>query len=561
VVLTVGKVMLIGLLSLGLLSVRNERTVSAEGSAVTCSDAVSHWMTLIAGGRPQDALKPFFNLAKTRCEQDGWSPDARLCLMNAATADASGACNALLTKVQADALGADVAKISNGPKPVVGQTPLSAISAVPLAHAGFADFCSKWRICPRFKTSYTEIRPDRCISSGISMREQRGDETDCPVAQGDVHGTQVESTVLMFTSPPTVPAELVDGVREYLIAQQMCSQRQTSAECLRFAWVTTDVIRADEDDGAPDNDNRIVAIGVRSILGNAVHELAPGSTLGLVGTTFDVSDLETDFLLDRFKDQVLAKLGGVLTPKVQRDPGFVSIVADSPAETVAVSARVYIQRGSTKKTMKTEWDAMDKAALTAQLQLISNEAREAWRRYWMQKLQAKSMDEVAQYLILQSGKQMERGEFAAARTSVAAMHFFAPDLSPKVQNALGEAINKADQVLAEDLKKKREKLDAERKAAEERQRAYEAFLKKQSSPKERVRRELCYVTVLLPQKQAALAFEDEVEKESGVTDLKRRHDLGGEIVGLNHSLQGSSVLFQKLYKRAFAEPTDCVDLK
>jgi len=132
-----------------------------------------------------------------------------------------------------------------------------------------------------------------------------------------------------------------------------------------------------------------------------------------------------------------------------------------------------------KKYLKTERLALEKSAATTLAPTIAKEARDAWRAYWLAKLQTKSLDEVAKYLMLESVKRAERSDFAGARASVASIHLFATELSPAVQKELDTALARADAALAEAERKKKARDEADKRAEVERQRAMQAQVQAQ----------------------------------------------------------------------------------
>jgi hypothetical protein len=433
-------------------------------------------------------------------------------------------------------------------------------SATPLlAPTLFAELCTQSKICPRIASTYADVHPDHCVLDG-QYRE-------CSPAGVRPEGVLVDALMRQ----PYIPPELADGLFGYLVAKGWCGAKDQPSECFRWTFATVNVLRPDEDTGDPKQPNQVDAVGIRSIqAGPSSRASAVGTTVALYGRMVEVSDLEGDYLLQRAKQRVLASGSAAPPPTITEDRASFSVTYDTPAELATVEARVQDQNDNLRrpkrdlaspsnKVLTVTISAIDKVGFQAAATVVAREVRQGWRTYWMEKLQAKNLDEVAQYLVMQSAKQLQRGEFAAADASAASIHYFVSELGPEAQRTVSDALTQAETALESDLKAKKQALEVAKAAAEEKKRAYDELTKKQSSPKERVRRELCYVTFALRSRQAAMANEDAVEQESGVTDLKLRHDLGEEIVALKQKVAAAEPQFTRAFGRAFVEATDCPD--
>ena len=334
---------------------------------------------------------------------------------------------------------------------------------LPLSSALISDICSVAKICPRFQARLSDVKPSATYGSKLASNR---------------FGALVQA----FFSDKVIPSELLEGVFGFT---QCASAKWTVEGCLRSAWLTESNIQSDDEAQSvalvgggsdPYLENYIEAVGTRSIFaGSDVRDL-PGPTFALVAATSQPSDLEDDYVLDRFIRQLSLPQGA----KIERSKGAVSVSAENAEEFVAAYAYIYRDPlDSRRKFVKTERLALDKVAAAKIAPMVAKEARDAWRSYWLKKLQTSSLDEVARYMILESGKRLERRDFGGARASIASIHLFAADLAPATQKQVESALAKAEQALAEDTRTKNERAEVEKRKDEERKRAREAALQAQ----------------------------------------------------------------------------------
>jgi hypothetical protein len=83
----------------------------ASSDAPTCARVAGHMADLVASGidpaPPDEDVNALIALVRTRCEDDGWSAEARRCLGTMQTATEADDCGTLLTEAQLAALLAD----------------------------------------------------------------------------------------------------------------------------------------------------------------------------------------------------------------------------------------------------------------------------------------------------------------------------------------------------------------------------------------------------------------------------------------------------------------------
>jgi len=88
-----------------------EPTPPAGAAAPTCARVAGHMADLVAAGidpPPPDAeVNALIALIRTRCEDDGWTAEARRCLGTMQTAVDADRCGTLLTEAQLAALVRD----------------------------------------------------------------------------------------------------------------------------------------------------------------------------------------------------------------------------------------------------------------------------------------------------------------------------------------------------------------------------------------------------------------------------------------------------------------------
>lgn len=76
--------------------------------APTCDRTAGHMVDLLAEGKepppPDETLNAMIARIRTRCEEDGWTAEARRCLSKMTTAAEADHCGTLLTAAQQQAL-------------------------------------------------------------------------------------------------------------------------------------------------------------------------------------------------------------------------------------------------------------------------------------------------------------------------------------------------------------------------------------------------------------------------------------------------------------------------
>ena len=80
----------------------------AAPPAPTCDRTAGHMVDLLAEGKdprpPDEVINGLIARIRTRCEEDGWTAEARHCLAKMQTAQDADDCGTLLTAAQQEAL-------------------------------------------------------------------------------------------------------------------------------------------------------------------------------------------------------------------------------------------------------------------------------------------------------------------------------------------------------------------------------------------------------------------------------------------------------------------------
>jgi hypothetical protein len=191
-------------------------------------------------------------------------------------------------------------------------------------------------------------------------------------------------------------------------------------------------------------------------------------------------------------------------------------------------------------------------------------ARTKWLDQKRQVLGLPTNQDVIEAMLTNLGAQIERpGELGAA---MAAFNKLSHLVEPKDQSRLmelntqlikatqrEEEARAADQAAAEEAR--RSKAESEAKAA----------LQAKSQPKqaadadalERARKNLCEWYGTRDYLQKLVEHENQVQAASGVTDMRKRYELGQSLVMANQLIKEGRATFKKLFRREFNRAKDC----
>ena len=125
--------------------------VAAAGA--TCDQVSQHLVTFLVArdASNADLTKKISGVFQERCTQDGWSSQARQCLVDAKEMKDADACQSTLTKAQLDAFGK--AMEAALPTPTDGATPIPEVAAPPPPPAPAAEAPPAKTRAPQKKSS------------------------------------------------------------------------------------------------------------------------------------------------------------------------------------------------------------------------------------------------------------------------------------------------------------------------------------------------------------------------------------------------------------------------
>lgn len=211
------------------------------------------------------------------------------------------------------------------------------------------------------------------------------------------------------------------------------------------------------------------------------------------------------------------------------------------------------QRPSMVRQPKAETDGLKKLWIlptwAPYIAKIQKEAREAWMELKRRSLGMASQSEVIEHLAseirttIQQTHDLEKASIAFNKLSWV--------IKPEERDRLQELDNMLIQAEQEEMARMR----VAEKAAEVDPKVKEQL--KEQSDKERARKNLCDWYASLDYLKKMVDQENKVQAASGITDMRKRYELGQSLVFADQLIKEGRATFRKLFHREFDRAKDC----